>query len=164
MNGLLIGELAQRTGIKAQTIRYYERLGVLTAARRTAAGYRRYGPDAAAELAFIKNAQALGFSLDDIKRVLDLSRSGRAPCSTVLALAKEHLSELDRRIEQLQSLRQHLTTALRRWESGGAPPDCASTLCGLISDAADVTHATPVNHLSDQHSGRPPVSYDVRRR
>ncbi len=154
MNGLLIGELADRVGVKAQTIRYYERLGVLSPARRTAAGYRRYGPDAAAALAFIKKAQALGFSLDDIKRVLDLSRAGRAPCSTVLALAKDHLEELDQRIEQLQGLRQQLGAAVDRWDSGGASPDCASTLCGLISDAANLPPAGTVNRPSVQHSGR----------
>jgi DNA-binding transcriptional MerR regulator len=141
MGGLLIGELAKRAGVKAQTIRYYESLGVLRPPRRTTAGYRRYGPEAVSELAFVKKAQALGFSLEDIKQVLDLGRAGRAPCSTVLSLAQSHLAELNRRIEQLQRLRDQLGAAVRRWQNGGAPPDCASTLCGLITDAIDVDDA-----------------------
>lgn len=146
MERLLIGGLARRAGVTPQTIRYYESLGLLTPPRRTPAGYRRYGPEAATELAFIKKAQALGFSLDEIKRILDLSRAGRAPCSTVLALAREHLADLDRRIAQLQALRQQLDRALLRWESGGAPPDCAATLCGLIAGAADARPLDAAGH------------------
>ncbi len=72
MNGTLIGELAERCERQHADIRYYERLGVLTPALRTSAGYRRYNPESAGELAFIKKAQALGFSLDNIKQILDL--------------------------------------------------------------------------------------------
>jgi hypothetical protein len=91
----------------------------------------------------VKKAQVLGFSLEDIKQVLDLGRSGRAPCSTVLALAQSHLAEVDRRIEQLRQLRDQLDAAVRRRQSDCTPPDCASTFCGLISDAVDLSEPVP---------------------
>lgn len=146
MGGLLIGELARRAGVKAQTIRYYEALGVLAKPRRTTAGYRRYGPGTLSELAFVKKAQALGFSLNDVKQVLDLGRSGRTPCATVLSLAHSHLADLDQRIAQLHRLRDQLGAAVRRWQTGGAPADCVATFCGLINDAVDLGASVSSNH------------------
>lgn len=101
---MLIGELARRADVKPQTVRYYESLGLLSRAERTPSGYRRYGPRALEELAFVHKAQSLGFSLEEIKQILDLGRRGRAPCSSVLAIAEGHLASLDRRIKQLSAL------------------------------------------------------------
>lgn len=138
---MLIGELARRAGVKPQTVRYYESLGVLSRAHRSASGYRRYGPEALEELRFIRKAQSLGFSLDDVSQILQVARTGRAPCTRVLAIAERHLVELDHRIEQLTTLREELGRSVRKWKSGGVPSECASTLCGLISEAAEVSGA-----------------------
>lgn len=135
MDTLLIGQLARRAGVTTHTIRYYEALGLLSRPARTAAGYRRYPPSAVDELRFIKRAQSLGFGLDEIAEILRLSRSGRAPCSRVLAMARAHIAELGARIERLQALRDRLERALSRWEAGGVPADCAATFCGLIAEA-----------------------------
>lgn len=132
---MLIGALAKRAGVKPQTIRYYETLGLLPRPVRTASGYRRYESRALDELAFIRKAQHLGFSLDDIQQILWLGRAGKAPCSSVLSLAEGHLTELDERIEQLTHLRGELGRAVQRWRDGGVPERCVSTLCGLIADA-----------------------------
>lgn len=136
---MLIGGLARRAGVKPQTVRYYESLGLLSRADRTASGYRRYGLEALEELRFIRKAQSLGFSLDDVKQIVEVARAGRAPCSRVLAIAEGHVADLERRIEQLTRLRDELGRSLRRWRSGGIPAHCASTLCGLIGDAAEVS-------------------------
>lgn len=129
---LLIGELARRAGVTPQTVRYYEREGLLRPPPRSASGYRRYGPRAVEEIAFIKKAQALGFALEEIREVLELGRAGTAPCSRVLALARRHVREIDERIAELAKLKERLRSALARWEETGAPRDCAQTLCGLI--------------------------------
>jgi MerR family copper efflux transcriptional regulator len=70
MAGLLIGDVAERAGLTAPTIRYYESIGLLAAAPRSSTGYRRYGDATVAELQFIKKAQALGFSLEEIREIL----------------------------------------------------------------------------------------------
>jgi DNA-binding transcriptional MerR regulator len=80
MAGLLIGDVARRTGVSAPTIRYYEGVGLLPSPPRSGAGYRRYSDATIDELLFIRKAQALGFSLDEIAEILQLSRSGTAPC------------------------------------------------------------------------------------
>lgn len=134
---MLIGELARRAGVKAQTVRYYETLGLLSRVQRSASGYRWYGAQALEELRFIRKAQSLGFSLDDVRQILDVARAGRPPCSRVLAIAEKHLVDLDQRITQLSELRDDLTRAVNRWKDGGVPERCASTLCGLISEAAE---------------------------
>lgn len=134
---MLIGELARQAGVKPQTIRYYESLGLLSRVERTPSGYRSYRAQTLEELRFIHNAQSLGFSLDDVKQILDVARAGRAPCSRVLAIAERHLADLEQRIAQLSELRDDLSRAVKRWMHGGVPARCASTLCGLITDAAE---------------------------
>lgn len=133
---MLIGELARRACVKPQTVRYYETLGLLSRVERSVSGYRRYGPHALEELQFIRKAQSLGFSLDDVKQILEVARAGRAPCSRVLAIAEGHVVDLGKRIEQLTALRDELARAVKGWKSGGVPSRCASTLCGLINEAA----------------------------
>jgi DNA-binding transcriptional MerR regulator len=134
---MLIGELARRAGVKAQTVRYYETLGLLSPVQRSASGYRSYSAQALEELQFIRKAQSLGFSLNDVRQILDVARAGRAPCSRVLAIAEKHLVDLEERIAQLSELREDLTRAVNRWRDGRVPERCASTLCGLISEAAE---------------------------
>jgi DNA-binding transcriptional MerR regulator len=133
---MLIGELARRAGVKAQTVRYYETLGLLSPVQRRASGYRSYGSQTLEELRFIRKAQSLGFSLDDVRQILDVARAGRPPCARVLAIAEKHLVDLDRRIRQLSELRNDLGRAVKQWKDSDVPTRCASTLCGLISEAA----------------------------
>ena len=134
---MLIGELARRAGVKPQTVRYYESLGLLSPVQRRASGYRSYGVQTLEELRFIRKAQSLGFSLDDVRQILDVARAGRATCSRVLAIAERHLADLDQRIKQLTDLRDDLAGAVKGWKDGGVPERCGSTFCGLISEAAE---------------------------
>lgn len=134
MAGLLIGEVAQRAGVSAPTIRYYESVGLLTAPRRTAAGYRRYGDTTVDELRFIKKAQGLGFSLDEVAEILQLTRSGQTPCSHVLSLGHRHLAAVADRIRQLERFRDSLRAELARWERRDSGVPCVG-LCQLIAGA-----------------------------
>lgn len=130
MAGLLIGQLAERTGVPAPTIRYYESLGLMRRPARSAAGYRRYSDDAVHDLTFIRKAQALGFSLEEIAEILKLSRSGKTPCERVLSIAHQHLAALEERIRQLQSFRKQLAAELDKWD-GKTSPTCEG-LCQII--------------------------------
>lgn len=140
MGALLIGELAGRAGVSTPTIRYYESLGLLEAPARSASGYRRYPVRAVDTVRFIKKAQTLGFSLDEVGEILKLSRSGQAPCSHVASLGRQHLAAVDDRIQQLQAFRDQLSAELARWD-GQATQDAGACggLCQLIAEAPDVT-------------------------
>lgn len=105
---LSIGELAAQTRCKAPTIRYYEDIGLLEQAERTDGGQRRYDEDAARRLVFIRRSRELGFSLDTIRSLLDLSSDRNRPCAEVDAIATEHLAEVDERLALLMAMRAAL--------------------------------------------------------
>ncbi len=134
MGGLLIGEVAKRAGVSTATIRYYEELGLLPSPPRSGGGYRRYSEATIEELQFIRKAQALGFSLDEITEILQLSRTGTAPCAHVLSLAHQHLAAVDERIRQLRAFRRQLAAVLTKWEKQRTAVTC-SGLCQFIADA-----------------------------
>jgi MerR family copper efflux transcriptional regulator len=113
MGALLIGDVAERAGVPAPTIRYYESIGLLKPAPRASSGYRRYSEHTIEELRFIKKAQALGFSLDEVAEILQLSRAGKKPCAQVLSLGHEHLAAVNERIRQLQAFRNSLLRSSR---------------------------------------------------
>ena len=132
MAELQIGEVARLADVTTATVRYYERAGLLSKPPRSAGGYRLYSPRAVEELVFIRRAQSIGFSLDEIREFLRLSRNGTAPCSRVLALAEDHLRAVEDRIRELQSFRKELASAVQRWRGG----QCGFTpggLCDLIA-------------------------------
>jgi DNA-binding transcriptional MerR regulator len=129
-----IGEAARRAGVTAPTIRYYEEIGLLPKALRSSAGYRSYTDGTVEELRFIRKAQALGFSLDEIRGILRLSRSGRRPCAEVLALARQHLAALDERLRRLQAFRAQLAAGVAQWDAEETAITCTG-LCRWIADA-----------------------------
>jgi MerR family copper efflux transcriptional regulator len=110
---LTIGKLGSRTGLSTSAIRYYERLGLLRASRLPN-GYRFYDEAAIKVLLFLRQAQTLGITLKEIKRLLELVHDGRRPCKAVRDLAHQHLADIDARIHQLQSLRNELCDLLSR--------------------------------------------------
>ena len=112
---LLIGDVGKRTGLPTATIRYYESLGLIASPPRSTAGYRRYGETTLQELAFIKKAQGLGFSLEEIDEILQLIRAGRAPCARVLELARRHLAAVEMRIAELIRFRDDLAADIANW-------------------------------------------------
>jgi DNA-binding transcriptional MerR regulator len=152
MAGLLIGDVAKRTGVTAPTIRYYEGIGLLPSPARSGAGYRRYSDGTIEELRFIRKAQALGFSLDEIAEILQLSRSGKAPCSHVLSLAHQHLAAVDERIRQLRAFRRQLATDVAKWNKQRAAVTCTG-LCQFITDAEPATEKVTL-HLNPRRQTR----------
>ena len=133
MAGLLIGEVATRTGVNPSTIRYYESTGLLEPPARSNSGYRRYAERVVEELHFIRKAQALGFSLEEIAKILQLTRSGRAPCADVLSMARAHLAAVEERIRQLAQFRDHLASEIQKWD-GRTQPTCEG-LCQIILES-----------------------------
>ena len=130
---MLIGDLATRAGLSAKTIRFYEQAGLLPQPPRTAGGYRDYPPSALDRLAFIRHAQAAGFTLADIRGVLAIRDSGQAPCQHVSVLIGEHLARVERRIAELTRTRDVLKD-LQRLAAVTNPADCAeSDICTILS-------------------------------
>lgn len=109
---LAIGELGKLTGTKVETIRYYERIGLLAAPKRTTGNYRAYGPAHLSRLSFIRRSRDLGFSLDQVRALLDLSDDRDRPCEAVDVIAKAHLAEIDRKIADLRALRRELNNMI----------------------------------------------------
>ena len=109
---LTIGQVARTVGVAATTLRYYEREGLLTPTARNAAGYRFYDSQAVERLEFIRSAQAVGFTLDDIRALLQLN--GDSPCKQVQSLIERRLAEVDEKLADLTRVRSTLAGALER--------------------------------------------------
>lgn len=120
---MLIGELAKQSGGNAETIRYYEKIGLLPAPRRTAARYRIYTAAHLDRLNFIRGARGLGFGIDDIRELVSLSSDRRRSCAAVDAIAKRQLGEVRQRLQQLRSLEAELKRIIEGCQ-GGAMPEC----------------------------------------
>ncbi|MDR3516464.1 MAG: helix-turn-helix domain-containing protein [Azospirillaceae bacterium] len=115
---LAIGALARRTNTKVETVRYYERIKLLPAPARTAGNYRAYGPEHLSRLSFIRRSRDLGFSLDQIRALLDLADQRDRSCEAVDAIAKEHRAEVDRKIADLHALRRELDSMIDQCRRG----------------------------------------------
>lgn len=113
-----IGELASATDTKVETIRYYERVGLLPKPKRTAGNYRSYEADHLGRLSFIRRARDLGFSIDQVRNLLGLADQKERSCETVDAIARQHLVEVDRKIADLKGLRRELDAVIRQCHHG----------------------------------------------
>ena len=102
--GLTIGQLAKRVGVNVETVRYYERRHLLSATTRKASGYRIYGPDELRRLHFIRNAQALGFTLHEIAEFLNLRVASTGRCADVKRKTQDKLSQVEMKITHLKAL------------------------------------------------------------
>lgn len=106
---LKIGQLADRASVNVETVRYYERRGLLPEPTRTESGYRQYEGDAVARIAFIKRAQDLGFSLKEIGELLDLRPRSASACATVERRARDKIALIERKIADLERIKTALT-------------------------------------------------------
>ncbi len=105
---LNIGEAAAASGVSAKMIRHYESIGLIAAAHRTASGYRNYGDQDVQVLQFIRRSRTLGFSLDEVRALLALWLDKGRASADVLALARHHIADLDRKIEEMAAMRRTL--------------------------------------------------------
>ncbi|WP_159943343.1 MULTISPECIES: heavy metal-responsive transcriptional regulator [unclassified Nocardiopsis] len=127
-----IGELARRGGVNPGTVRYYERIGLLPAVRRTSAGYRVYDEADVERLGFVRAAQRLGMRLDEIAEVLALRDADQRPCAYVRGVLHDHVADIDRRLGELQRLREQLLDLDARADQLTREADAASASCPLI--------------------------------
>jgi Cu(I)-responsive transcriptional regulator len=118
-----ITQTAKEAGVNVQTLRYYERRGLLPRPARRASGYREYAPDAVRIVRFIKRAQELGFSLDEAAQLIKLRGIRKGERHRVRAIAERKIEEIDRKITQLEAMRSALARLVRSCHDGGAA-DC----------------------------------------
>ena len=118
MNDLRIGDLARATDTRVETIRWYEKQGLIPPPDRTSGNYRAYGEAALARLSFIRRARDLGFSLDQVRALLQLASDEAGDCAEVDVLAQQHLDEIDRKIADLTALRGELSGLLASCKGG----------------------------------------------
>lgn len=127
---LLIGQVTALSGIPIRTIRYYESLGLLKTSGRTEGGFRQFSPEVLTRLAFIKRAQNLGLSLEEIGELLNVYDQGNPPCHEIKEKLEDKLLEIDHQIEQLLTLRTELGGLLSGWQSIQSLQD--GTICPII--------------------------------
>lgn len=138
---LKIGELAKQTGLPVGTLRYYSDLGLLQPVQRGDNGYRYYSQSASSQVEFIKKAQTLGFTLDEIKRILDVRDRGEIPCSLVQSLLDDKIEQLQIQIEQMSLFKTELEEYRTTWVNNPHPQSKSEEVCPLISSVS--LHSIP---------------------
>ncbi len=129
--GLLIGEVAARSGVTRKALRLYEAAGILPAPDRSVSRYRVYGPETLALLGFVTQARRLGFSLAEIKEVVAMKRSGEIPCQHVRTLVERKVTQLDQALRELAAQRTMLRNLLSSWRPRPGRP---AAVCPHIED------------------------------
>ncbi len=137
---MLAGQAAKELGVGVQTLHFYEEQGMIPRPPRTESGYRLYTPEIIERVRFIRKAQALGFSLDEIKEILGLAKRGASPCGTVQRALAEKLREVDRRLEDLRGFRAELA-ALIEQSAELSKHEAGTQVCSIVEEA-------PPLHLS----------------
>ena len=130
-----IGELARQAGVDVQTVRYYEREGLLEAPARTGSGYRAYGPEHLERLNFVRHCRSLDMPLAEIKRLLDLSSDHTVSCEQVNDLVRAHLARVQAKRNALEVLEKQLAALNAQCESGHRVADC-----GILEELIHAAH------------------------
>ena len=150
---LKIGELAKRSGVTTKTIRYYELLGLLPDPQRTDSGYRLYGEADVERLVFIRRAKELGFSLSDIKEVLEIHDARHPPCVRVLAILERKIKEIDRLVRELKEFQGELVSlreeSVARVEQGAE----GASICGIVERGIHAKGQQALTWLESQRKG-----------
>lgn len=123
-SGLSIGALGAATNTKVETIRFYEKIGILPAPSRTTSNYRVYGEEHVKRLGFVRRARNLGFSLEAVRQLLDLADQPDRPCGEVDDLVLGQLQEVERKIADLQRLREELDRLAHQCRGGHRMAEC----------------------------------------
>jgi MerR family copper efflux transcriptional regulator len=124
MTRITIGTLASSAGVNVETVRFYERKGLLAQPERPNKGFRRYSEEALKRLRFIRSARELGFTLNEISELLSLRESPSATCEDVRIRAREKIEEIDRKVALLDKMRLSLSQLLKSCEVDGPALDC----------------------------------------
>jgi MerR family transcriptional regulator, mercuric resistance operon regulatory protein len=159
-NEIGIGDASRRTGCNIETIRYYERIGLVPKATRTASRYRVYAPADVQRLVFIRRARELGFALDEIRDLLRLAADVPDRCAEVREVAAGHLGDVRAKIADLRKMERLLAAAVRQCERGeraGCP------VIDALSSGTLTASRRPRHPRADRASGRPPAQPPRRR-
>jgi len=132
-----IGDLAHATGTKVETIRFYEKEGLLPAPARTGGNYRDYSGSHLARLSFVRRARDLGFTLDQVRALLALADDREQPCGAVDAVARQHLAQIDQKIADLRALRRELGALISQCGQG-AISECR--IIEALGPSGDASH------------------------
>jgi Cu(I)-responsive transcriptional regulator len=124
MTLLNIGQVAKRTGVTVETVRFYEKQGLIAAPQRSDAGYRQYPPKTVKRVQFIQNAKQVGFTLKDIGELLDLHRKSGTSCADIKLIARQKIEEVDQKIHELQCIRDALGRMVMKCSDGGELNEC----------------------------------------
>jgi len=124
METLTIGKLAKAVGVNIETIRYYERRGLIAEPQRSLSGYRHYPESVLTRMRFIRHAKDMGFTLQEIKELLDLCVAPNSPCMEVKNRAEAKITEIKRKIENLKDMKKSLETIASQCSGGSAVSDC----------------------------------------
>ncbi len=124
MPGLTIGKVAEAAGVKIDTLRYYERQGIIPPPARTHSNYRVYSPETISRVRFVKRAQALGFSLEEIRDLLKLRAAQAGRCEEVRRQAEDKIRELDEKIRSLERMKGALQELVKACSGSGPVIDC----------------------------------------
>lgn len=122
--GLTIGRLAARSGVNLETVRYYEKIGLMPAPGRTEGGHRNYDEQHGRRLAFIRRGRELGFGIEEIRTLLDLAEPQRRSCEEVQSIASARLQDVRAKIVDLARLEAILAATVERCDGRGAAPSC----------------------------------------
>ncbi len=132
------GEVAAIVGIGVQTLHYYERIGLLPKPQRSSANYRLYSPEVVRRVQFIRKAQILGFTLAEVRQILELKLHGHPPCHRVIELGEKHLQKVDARVARLRDYRGAVAKSLVSWREQNSPKRrCGGEFCDLIEQLPD---------------------------
>lgn len=132
-NGVMqIGELAKRGEVGVETIRFYERRGLLPTPPRRPSGYRIYGVRDLDRLRFIRRAKLLGFSLNKIAEIISQRGTGTCPCAAVIGVAERHLNETEEQLRRLSRFRAELRRTIAQWKRLGQQNPPGDAICTLI--------------------------------
>lgn len=148
-----IGEISKATGIPVETIRYYEKIGLLPEPNRDASGYRRYRQSHTDRLLFIKRCRNLDMAQDEIRELVRLAEQPEADCSEVDALLSRHLSHVRQRLKELASLEETLEQLQQACSEGRTVSQCG-ILGGLTADLDQEPTGASHNHIPGTHGPR----------
>jgi len=133
---MIASEVAKSAGVSANVVRYYSRIGLLNPTRNPDNGYREYTPQDVIRVSFVRKAKWLGFTLKDVKVILEKADSGKSPCGEVRRIITERLRESQQRLDHLHEIHERMERAVESWTllSDSAPGD--ESICGLIDELA----------------------------
>jgi DNA-binding transcriptional MerR regulator len=133
---MIANEVAKSAGVSADVVRYYSRIGLLNPTRNPDNSYREYTPQDVIRVNFIRKAKWLGFTLKDVRVILEEADSGKSPCAKVRRIISERVRENQRRLQHLHAIQERMEMAMRAWTSLSDSAPGNENICGLIADAA----------------------------